>query len=84
MVKEMEYQGSFWKVKYGVFKKILTFKKESSLGISYRTITSFLKFRANEHEGKVTGLSSYKLVDNKLLNLFKDIVFLIREKYYKK
>ena len=67
--------GSFWNVQKGILKKLLIFKKESSLGISYRTITSFLKFRPNEHEGKVTGLSSYNLRDNKLIKLFEKKIY---------
>ena len=67
--------GSFWNIKKGILKKRLIFQKESSLGISYRTITSFLRFRPNEHEGKVTGLSSYNLKDKKIVKLFKKKIY---------
>jgi len=67
--------GSFWKVKKDKLKKICTFDRKSSLGISYRTITSFLNFKPNEHEGKVTGLSSYSLKNNNILNFFNSKIF---------
>ena len=51
--------GSLWINKGKKIKKLDNISNKSSVGIFYRTITSFLNFKPNEQEGKITGLAAY-------------------------
>lgn len=51
--------GSCWSPKAGRLERLDSLPEEDSLGLFYKSITSFLGFKVNQQEGKVTGLAAY-------------------------
>jgi len=51
--------GSYWSGKAGQMRLLEFLPEEASLGLFYKSIASFLGFKVNQQEGKVTGLAGY-------------------------
>lgn len=54
-----DYSFNFYKPTRNGLKLIHGNKFTSSIGVFYSTITEILGFKANRHEGKITGLAAY-------------------------
>jgi carbamoyltransferase len=64
---------SIWKFSSNKIKKIKGFSELRSYGAFYGSITSLLGFKADRHEGKITGLAAYGK-DTKLVKLFRKYI----------
>ena len=66
---------SIWKFNFNKIKKIKGFSELRSYGAFYGSITSLLGFKADRHEGKITGLAAYGKNTNLVKLLRKYINF---------
>jgi carbamoyltransferase len=64
---------SIWKFNTKKIKKIVGFSELRSYGAFYGSITTLLGFKADKHEGKITGLAAYGKKTN-LVNKFKKYI----------
>ena len=67
-------------INISVIKKI---KIPNSIGWFYQSITEFLGFKPNNHEGKVMALSAYGKKNNEIFDKLKEIIFYKQNGDYK-
>jgi carbamoyltransferase len=65
---------SIWKANNGIIEKISSISIPNSLGWFYQSITEYLGFKPNNHEGKTMGLASYGKKNELISKKFDKII----------